>query len=151
MERKKTHIKVPQKWTPYWEWEDYHAGMWRTLPKHLEATYTEIAVNFTGDHLLYGEAMREVIFKWPRTMINSLTNPSINKRAFLGHCAVQYKINIPEYITRMAWRQLTDKQRVLADEQAEKNINLWLKYYERKNKSIHSTLGEQMLSLWNSG
>lgn len=103
------------------------------------------AIEFTGDHNKYGQAMREVIVKWEKTMLNSITNVNINRRAFLGHCAVSYKLSIPEYITRMAWKELTEEQRILADNEAQKCID----EYENKNRTVHKNLGKQMLLQWN--
>lgn len=119
---------MKQVWVPYWEWEDWINGMWRKVEN--EDELLKQAIEFTGDHEKYGSAMNEVIFAWPRTMLNSLTNKSINRRAFVGHCAVQNKINIPEYITRMAWKSLTNMQRILADIEAEKAIKNWELWYK---------------------
>jgi len=104
-------------WLP---WEPEKKNIWvRDLPK------------FNGVyHLEYGSAMKEVITAWPRTMLNSLTNPSINKRAFLGHCAVSFKLGISEAITRAAWKELTDTQRYLADLVAQSTIDEWKIKYE---------------------
>ena len=132
-------MKINQVYTPYWEWEDWVNGMWGAG----DETRLKEAVDFTGDHIKYGNAMKEVIKAWPRTMLNSLTNTSINKRAFLGHCAVSYKLGIQESITRMAWRQLTDQQRYDADKVAQETINDWLNDY--RNKQVHKNVGTQML------
>lgn len=132
---------IEQQYIPYWEWEDFINGMWRRLDKEDEPRMIKLAVDFTGDHNKYGNAMRDVIFAWPRTMINSLTNKNINRRAFLGHCAVQYKINCPEYIVRIAWKMLTDYQRKMADMVAQENINI----YERENIGLHKNVGTKML------
>lgn len=113
--------KIKQIWTPYWEWEDWINGMWA---KGDESRLQE-AVDFTGNWQLYGAAMLDVIFAWDRTMLNSLTNHSINKRAFLGHCAVCFRLGIQESITRMAWKELTDKQRYDADLIAQQTIDAW--------------------------
>ena len=137
-----------QVYIPYWEWEDWINGMWRRIPKEEESVFLDLAIKFTGDYLKYGKAMKEVVLKWPKTMLNSLTNKSINRRAFLGHCACQYKINCPEYIVRMAWKQLNDKERYLADKIAQETINNW--EYDYKNKGIHKNMGEQMLFRWDS-
>lgn len=137
--------KIPQVYIPYHKWEDFINGMWRTVDKETEQDMLHKAIAFTSDHELYGSAMKEVVDAWKNTMLNSLTNPSINKRAFLGHCAVQYKIGIPEYITRMAWKQLTDKQRELADHVAQQTINEWTINYARSNKRVHKNMGIQML------
>ncbi len=132
---------MKQIYVPYWEWEDWKNGMWRKLPKSEEPAMLKTAIEFTGDWKRYGAAMSEVIVVWPRTMLNTLTNVSVNRRAFLGHCAAQYKINCPEYITRQAWGLLTEQQRREADAVAEKNI----KQYERKHIQIHTAMGKQML------
>jgi len=112
---------MKQVYKPYWEWEDWVNGMWSRTDKDM----LKEAIEFTGDYLRYGKAMGEVIKAWPNTMINSLTNPSINKRAFLGHCACCYSFGCPEYITREAWGHLTDEQRRLADNEAQTRIDKW--------------------------
>lgn len=143
-------LKIKQKYVPYWEWEDYLNGMWRTVSKDEEKEFLRQSIIFTSDWVIYGKAMFEVMNAWPKTMLNSMTNNSINKRAFLGHCAVQYKINCPEYITRMAWKELTDRQRFDADLIAQKHIDNWTKEYERKNRKVHKGLGEQLLLQWHT-
>lgn len=125
-------VKIKQVWVPYTEWEDFHAGMWRKVDSETEAEMLRFAVAFTGDHLKYGAAMREVVFAWPRTMLNSLTNPSINQRAFVGHCACCFKHSLPEYIVRMAWAMLTEQQRILANKEAENTIRNWKIWYTSK-------------------
>lgn len=110
----------------HWElWEDYHAGMWRKVSKSEEDSYRQIAIEFTGDHIKYGAAMIRVSNEWPNTCMHNLTNPGINRRAFIGHAACALVINCPEYIVRQAWWKLTDEQRILADKQADIAIALW--------------------------
>jgi len=99
------------------------------------------AIEFTGDHIKYGAAMAEVITAWPRTMINSLSNPSVNKRAFIGHCAVFYKLGITEDITRAAWKLLTDQQRYDADKIAQQHVD----NYVSRNTTVYQAMGAAML------
>ena len=132
-------MKIKQVFIPYWEWEDWVNGMWGVG----DESRLKEAVDFTGDHIKYGNAMKEVVEAWPRTMLNSLTNSSINKRAFLGHCAVSYKLGIQESITRMAWRELTEQQRYDADKVAQETINKWLNDY--RNKQVRENVGTAML------
>jgi hypothetical protein len=132
--------KTNQIFVHYLLWEDFHAGMWRKLKKGEEEEFRKIAIEFTGNHLLYGSAMIRVCKEWPYTCMHNLTNPSINKRAFIGHAACALEINCPEYIVRQAWWKLTEEQRILADQQADNAIKIWEQ--ERKLKSI-STYGNQ--------
>lgn len=120
---------MKQVYVPYWHWEDWKSGMWRKLPITEESEMLNRAIEFTGDHIKYGQAMQKVSKKWNMTMINGLTNQSINRRAFLGHCACSYKFKCPEYITRRAWKLLTENQRVLADHVAQQTIDEWMQEY----------------------
>ena len=115
---------------PYWKWEDYQNGMWRKVAKQEEEKFLEWAITFTGNHVEYGKAMGLVIAAWKETMIHNLTNQSINRRAFLGHCACCYTSGCPEYIVRMAWKMLTEKQRMLADNEAQIRIDKWINEYK---------------------
>lgn len=125
---------------PWDKWECHKNGMWRTLSKSEETEAIKKCIEFTGNHILYGNAMLDVIFEWPNSMLHFLSNPSINKRAYLGHCAVTYSIGIPEYITRLAWKELTENQRELADDIAQKTLNEF--FNEIKNKGIHKVVGK---------
>jgi len=136
---------VERVYVPYWDWEDFQNGMWRKLPKDQEQEMLQRAIEFTGNHLLYGEAMGRAIREWKNTMLNSLTNIGMNRRAFLGHCACSLEFNCPEYITRAAWKHLTEEQRRKADKEAQTRIDQYIN--ERKNRKICEGLGKQVL-LW---
>ncbi len=132
---------MKQQYVPYWEWEDWINGMWRKLPIEEEERMKVKSIEFMSDYVKYGDAMRCVIKEWPRTMLNSMTNKSINRKAFLGQCACAFEFNCPEYITRSVWKTLTDKQRYLADMAAQETIN----NYERENRGVYRNLEEPML------
>lgn len=118
---------------PWYTWECHKSGMWRRLSKIDEEETLLICIKFISDHKKYGKYMNIVIKKWPNSMINFLTNPSVNKKAYIGHCAVQYAINCPEYITRMAWKYLTQDERDLADNEA---IQCYHKFMKSINKGV---------------
>lgn len=128
--------KIKQVWVPYWQWEDFQNGMWRKLTKDEESYFLQKAIDFTSNWKDYGQAMIEVIEAWPYTMLNSLTSPSTNKRAFIGHCACSYKHDLPEYIVRQAWKEITEQQRNDADEIAELVYLEWLEKHEKENRTI---------------
>lgn len=118
---------------PYWLWEDFNSGMWRKVSKDDEILLLKLAIEFTGNHIQYGMAMEEVVFKWKYAMEHNLTNTSLNRLAFIGHCAAQYRHKIPEYITRMAWAKLSETQREDANHVALKVLKKW--EYEHNNKN----------------
>lgn len=119
--------------------------MWRRMEGEAGDRMWRMCIEFTGDHERYGAAMERVVKEWPRTMLNSLTSPSTNKRAFVGHCACCFDFNCPEYITRMAWKQLTDQQRTLADAVAQKIIDAWTAEYSRQGQPLHFVMGNSVL------
>lgn len=108
--------------------------MWNKVPKEEENEILNVAIKFTGDHKRYGAAMDRVIKEWPITCEHNLTDNSINKKAFIGHCAVCLELGIPEYITRMAWGNLNEQQQILANKEAERAIKQWELNYNKTNQ-----------------
>jgi lysine/ornithine N-monooxygenase len=135
---------------PYHVWEDWINGMWRTVTKDEYDSYLKWAIQFTGDHVKYGESMGLVIKEWENTMLHNLTNQSINKRAFLGHCACCFNSGCPEYIVRDAWKLLSDMQRLQADDIAQKHIDNWMNEYKTNSTGLCKNLGRQMLLEWDT-
>jgi len=127
--------KVKQHHYPYWLWEDYINGMWRKESTENENSLLKIAIEFTGNHIEYGKSMIRVINEWPITCLQNLTNNDINQRAFIGHCACCLEHNIPEYIVRKAWWELTDMQRDLANGMADEAIKQWQDNYFKQLKT----------------
>lgn len=109
----------------YKEWECFKSGLWRKEKKKEEMELVLKCIDFTGKHDLYGAAMKRVIYEWPITCEHHLTNKSINRKAWLGHSACQIQFNCPEYITRLAWHNLTQKQQNQANMVAAIAIKEW--------------------------
>lgn len=127
---------------PYHLWEEVAAGMWAEVDN--KAEHLERAIKFTGDHLLYGKYMMKVVSEWRYSCENALTDPLLNKRAWVGHAATAMGIGCPEDITRQAWGYLTDEQRFLANQQADRAIKWWYKH-RAKGADLREDVGEQML------
>lgn len=116
------------------EWEDYQAGVWRTVEKKEYDKYLEWAVDFTGDHERYGQAMLKVVRHWPKTTRHHLTNNSINQKAWIGHAACCFENYCPEYIVREAWGMLTEDQQIKANNAARFAIREFRKHYQAMGK-----------------
>ncbi len=135
-------IIITQAYLPYWTWECYNSGMWDKVGKDLEPELFSKALKFTSNHIEYGKAMMEVKDVWVNSCVNFLTNQSINRKAYIGHCAVFYKLQVPEYIVRKAWKHLTETQQIKANNEAKKAIKEWEKGYMKKLKNT-SKLGSK--------
>jgi hypothetical protein len=123
---------------PFWLWEDIE--MWRKIPANKEREMLQKAIEFTGDHVLYGQWMLRVANQWPVACEQNLTDDGINQRAWIGHAATQMAINCPEYITRSAWGHLSKQQQNLANQQADIAIHEW-------NKARKKTSGQLYLEM----
>ena len=93
-------------------------------------SYLEKAIEFTGDHELYGSWMRKVVTDWPYSCEHNLTNKTINRQAWIGHAAVALAIQCPEDIVRQAWGFLSEDQRIRANMQADMAIAEWERVHE---------------------
>lgn len=135
--------KFSRAYHPYWLWEEVKFNMWGDVKD--EKCWIEKAIEFTGDHKLYGSFMFRVIREWPVSCENALTDYSMNRKAWLGHAAVALAIQCPEHIVRKAWKHLTDEQKYLANQQASRAISSWENAY-LENKKLHGSVGESLLS-----
>jgi hypothetical protein len=71
------------------------------LNKEKEIKMHKEAYLFTKDHAIYGNAMKEVVFEWENSMLNFLSNMSINRKAYLKRkekFAKENAENIYEYL-----------------------------------------------------
>jgi hypothetical protein len=127
---------------PYEKWEEIPANMWGDVIDR--AMYLKKAIEFTGDHKLYGSYMKRVVSEWSISCENALTDHSLNKKAWIGHAASAMALGCPEDITRLAWGSLTDEQRLLANKEAARALRQWEVGY-RENKSLRDDMGEPML------
>jgi len=116
---------MKQIYHPYNKWECYKNGMWRRESKEYELQMMDEVIDFTGNHILYGNAMLEVITKWKFSCENFLTNKSINRKAYIGHAACCFKHKYPEYLVRQAWGKLSEHQMRQANQKAESAIRQW--------------------------
>lgn len=109
-------------WHPYWLWEELLFNMWGDVENKNE--WLQKAINFTGDHELYGKWMMRVANEWKHSCEHNLTKPG-NKKAWIGHAAVAMAIQCPEDIVRLAWGYLSKEQQELANEKAQQAIDYW--------------------------
>jgi len=117
-------------WHPYTSWECFKNGMWRNVSGKERNYFLRKAVEFTGNHELYGSFMKRVITEWPIACEHHLSGDQGNKKAWVGHAACCLAIGCPEDITRHAWSYLTKQQQDDANAQAQKAIDEW---YATKN------------------
>jgi len=135
-------MKFKRVYRPYWDWEEVDHNMWGDISDRKNAIAK--AIDFTGDHKIYGRFMMRVVNEWSASCENALTDYSLNRKAWVGHAACALAKGIPESITRIAWGHLTDEQRLLANKKAERAIQHW-EYHYAKSLRLHENMGEALL------
>lgn len=135
-------MKFTRVYHPYWDWEEIDHNMWGVVCDRKKAINS--AIEFTGDHGLYGRFMMRVVKEWRVSCENALTDYSLNRKAWVGHAACALARGIPEDITRFAWGRLGDEQRILANQAADRAIQSW-EYHYAKSLGLCDGMGEQML------
>jgi hypothetical protein len=139
-------VKLPRVYHPWHLWEETRFNMWGDVSDRKDAVAK--AIGFTGDYKLYGSFMRRVTAEWPVSCENALTDYFLNRRAWLGHAAVALALQLPEDVTREAWKHLSDEQQLLANKEASRAIQVWEHAYI-KDRRIYRDVGAQMLLNWN--
>lgn len=133
---------MKQVYHPYWTWEDFQNGMYElNIENSEEKTYL-------AKHLLthlseFAEVALRVINEWPIATEVNLTNISCNRQAWIGQASCCYKYKVPETLTRIAWKQMTEDERVNANKVAD----LCIRNYEitlRNGKAGVTTKEYQM-------
>lgn len=89
--------------------------------------YLDRAIEFTGDHNLYGKWMLEVSNNWRYSCEHHLTKVHLNRKAWIGHAAVAMAFQCPEDIVREAWGYLSKQQQDSANMVARQAIIHWEK------------------------
>lgn len=121
---------VIQIYKPYWLWEDFLNGFYNTsFDGNLDEVY-----EFMCNVSLFELSMIDVVINWPNSMLHNLTNSHINRIAYIGQCAVNYKMRAPSLVTKCQWKLLPSNIQKLANESARIVLNLWIDEYQEKNK-----------------
>lgn len=123
-------------------WEEVKFNMWGKVDDN--RLYLDKAIEFTGDHKLYGSFMMKVVNDWPYSCENALTDYHMNRRAWIGHAACALAIGCPENITRQAWKDLSYEQQYLANKEASRAIRAWENMYIESGK-LRESMGGTLL------
>jgi len=106
---------------PYWLWEDYKNGMYSNSTENSEELIF-LAKTLLSDPIEFHNILQEVFKNWPISTIVNMTNLSCNRRAWTGQAACCYKYRTPETLTRVAWKYMTEEQRIAANKIADRCI-----------------------------
>jgi hypothetical protein len=116
---------------PYHIWECYNSGFFNQSP-HDGITpdeAKEMYKLFLGDLNKFESALKIVITEWRYSCEHFLTNPSINKIAWLGQASACVSLGLPSKF-RSGFNLLSIKDQIKANKLAERYFKIWKREYE---------------------
>lgn len=121
---------------PYWLWEDYQNGFYDNVSGEQKKELSLKVIEMFNSEELTIENMNYVVDNWKYSMEHNLSNPSINKIAYIGQSACCNYFKIPNTVTMECWSKL-DKQ---VQERANKNALDSISRWNENNKFIQLCL-----------
>jgi len=128
--------KMERIYHPYWLWEDYRCGFYENIGGKDKKILSDKVLEMFRDEKLTREFMLKVVNEWKYSCEHNLTNPSVNKIAYIGQSACCIYAGIPNSITMEMWSKLTKSQQEKANEIAKEVIDMWIE----NNKNIQLCL-----------
>lgn len=109
------------------KWECYPAGFYENkAPDGMTDEDAEITYrDFLADTDEFGRALEKVITEWKHSCEHYLTNPNMNRIAWLGQASLAYKFRIPSRY-RGGFNLLSEEQQEAADRKAFEYMNKWM-------------------------
>jgi len=118
-----------QYYSHYKKWEDYQNGLYSDFLDSEKGVSDAFYLLTNPD--VFASVCDDLLLQWSVSTLVNMTNPNINKRAWIGQAACCFKYGVPEHLTRLAWSQMTTEQRFSANCVAESKIKQWI----AKNKN----------------
>ena len=122
---------------PYDKWEDFKNGMYEVPSNKKNEKFIKKSIELLSNCDLFLNTCIDLINHWKIATEVNLTNTNFNRKAWLGHAACSYKFGCPEFSTRIAWGILTEKQRIEANNVAQKVINSFELNYEKSDSILY--------------
>lgn len=122
---------MTRKYHPWWVWECYKAGFYKTTPpegvtpEEAKTKYRDFLKNLDAFQL----GMQKVEKEWPHSCEQFLTNPALNRIAWLGQAAMCIMTEVPSHF-RGGFKLLSESEQEAANLKAENFLKEWL--YKQK-------------------
>lgn len=105
-------------------WEDYKAGFYGYDFDDYELKH-ELSKDLLGSAEHFKEVALQMIEKWPYACEHNLTDPSVNKIAYIGQASCCFNHGAPSELVKKAWWEIPEKNRNEADNVAREVLNIW--------------------------
>lgn len=117
--------EIERVYHPFTIWEDYKYGMYESVCfMDAQVLIRECEMTLKCPEWLR-ESMQFVSHNWLYAAENNLTNTHRNRQAWLGQAACCFSHSAPEYITKLAWKNLSEIEQKRANDVADSVIQEW--------------------------
>ena len=116
------------------KWEDYKKGFYDTVCEDAQEHIRKSVELLSNQEEFYKYASK-VIKEWVFSCEHNLTDPSLNKIAYIGQSACCLANGTPAFITRNAWSYIDEFDQLAANETARKVLKEW-RYKELTKGSL---------------
>lgn len=115
-----------RKWHHWETWECVPAGMYETLPPRGYTSDMALAsyTKFLGDLPRFESALKRILSEWPISCEQFLSNPSINRIAWLGQSSMCIETGVPSRF-RAGFSALDEDAQRAANAMADKYLGIW--------------------------
>lgn len=111
------------------KWESFEAGFFDSTPRQRTLTADRCKAmyrDFLRDIPRFQQAMAGVLADWPKSVEHNLTNPRMNRIAWLGQAAMCYETGIPAAFCN-GFSMMTNDEQDAANEAALEYLNDYLR------------------------
>lgn len=109
-----------------WEkWEDNRHGFYDSCSAEERSVKLNKVVEMFNSKELTDKFMQRIINEWKYACEHNLSNPSMNRVAWLGQSACCLYAQIPSTVTMEAWSLLTPEVQERSNAIAERKIKQW--------------------------
>lgn len=116
--------KIKQIYHHYNKWEDFKNGLFDTKCDNFDEKIT-LSIELLKDQDMFYKMSIEMIDSWVYSSEQNLSDNSINKRAWIGQATCCFSHGSPEFVTKQAWWELDEEDRIKANKTADKAIKYW--------------------------
>jgi len=119
---------------PWWTWECYKNGFYsKNIPDHyldIEDAKQDYA-DFLRDCKKFDSVIDEVFCFWKFSCDQFLSNPNMNRVAWLGQASACYHLGLPSFC-RSGFKYLSENDQKEANETAKIKLDLWIRQKENQ-------------------
>jgi len=111
---------------PWHLWEDHQHGFYDNMSGSEKEQKLRSVIEMFSQPDKTKEYMQKVVDEWRYSCEHNLSNPSLNRIAYLGQAACCLYAGVPSTVTMEAWSLLTKPQQNEADSIADVILQSWI-------------------------